>query len=391
MFSYIKTIITIILKPRQFLLYLLCFYTVLYQTHLLSMKKLYTKYKYKRYQAKCIRRGERSRKRCISRPKGYIVGHGNNNTMFGKTAYKNIVAPSKFCIKDNPNEVVRFINKLNTNFEKHISTFVDLSKVIDISHDAIVVLLSIMYQFKKHRIKFNGNFPDDPKCRAILSQSGFLSNLYEKQDVKYDTNAKTRNIIRKHGKEALGEVAEELIKISSQNIWSTTCRCQGVYRILIELMQNTHAHAHIDKAGAENWWLSVNYDSEYNKACFSFVDYGIGVFTSLEKKKESERFYGILSEIKKAIIDPSNAKVLERILDGDLHKTATGQSYRGKGLPGIKTALIRNQISNLYIITNDAYANVCNNEYQKLSHAFDGTFVYWELTENNIKCYDTTA
>ena len=82
---------------------------------------------------------------------------------------------------------------------------------------------------------------------------------------------------------------------------------------------------------------------------------------------------------------------MERILDGDLHKTATGQSYRGKGLPGIKTALIRNQISNLYIITNDAYANVCNNEYQKLSHAFDGTFVYWELTENNIKCYDTTA
>lgn len=355
------------------------------------MKKLYTENKYKRYQARCIRREQRVNKRGTACRKNYIVNKNSGNTRSGDAVYKTVSAPSRFCIKENPNDVVRFINKLNVNFEKRVSTFVDLSRVTDISHDAIVVLLSIMYQFKKYRIKFNGNFPENQTCRMILSQSGFLSNLYEKQAVKYDTNTKTRNVIRKHGKEALGEVAEELIRICSQNIWSASCRCQGVYRILIELMQNTHAHAHAEKPGTENWWLSVNYDPQNNKACFSFVDYGIGVFTSLERKKASEKFYGILSEIKKAIIDPSNANVLERILDGELHRTATGQSYRGKGLPGIKTALNRNQISNLYIITNDAYANVCENKYIKLSHAFDGTFIYWELTESNTRCYDANA
>lgn len=352
------------------------------------MKKLYTEYEYKKYHARHCRRQAYNRKRSQ-----YKQNYGNIalNTTIGRVQYKTLFAPAKFCIKENPEEVVRFVNKLNKNFEKRIPTFVNLSKVTYISYDAIVVLLSIMSQFKRNRIQFNGNFPDNFQCNIILRESGFLGNLYEKQIVRYDTVAKKKNVIRKHGKEALGEVAEELIRICSENIWSKPCRCQGVYRILIELMQNTHAHANNDKPGVENWWLSVNYDSQNNKACFSFVDYGIGIFTSLERKKESDKFFGMLNEIKRKIVDPSNAKVLERILDGDLHRTSTGRSYRGKGLPGIKTALERNQISNLYIITNDAYSSVCENKYITLSHAFDGTFIYWELTENNTKCNDTKA
>lgn len=297
-----------------------------------------------------------------------------------------------FCIKENPESVIKFINKLNKQLDKKVPTFIDLSKVADISYDTIVVLLSIVYQFKQRRISFNGNFPDDISCKKKFNASGFFSNLYEPTKIiQYDTTNKSKNVIRKHGKDASGEVAKDLIKICSDNIWTKSCRCQGVYRILLELMQNTHAHANSNSTGTENWWLSVNYDAENNKECFSFVDYGIGVFTSLENKKDGTKFFGIINSLRRKIKDPNNAKVLKLILDGELHKTATGKLYRGKGLPGIKTALDRNQISNLYIITNDAYADVCKDNFVTLSNTFYGTFIYWELSNNNTKCDDTAA
>ena len=353
------------------------------------MKKLYTTHKYKLYHARhCMRefsRRMRSKcKRSFSLP--YIThSHKGNTNWINKN---KVSAPEIFCIKENPKEVVKFINKLNNYLENRIPAFIDLSKVTYIAHDAIVVLLSILSLFRKRGIDFNGNFPNDDRCRHTLTNSGFFSNLYETQSVKYDTSAQSKNVIRKHGKEASGSVAKELIAICTQNIWAQKCRCQGVYRILIELMQNTHAHASHQAPGTENWWLAVNYDSNSNKECFSFVDYGMGVFSSLEGKRENEKFYGMLDVLRKKLIDPSNAKLLQSILEGELHKTSTGESYRGKGLPGIRQALERNQISNLYIITNDVYANVCENNFATLQHAFNGTFIYWELTENNIKCYD---
>lgn len=356
-----------------------------------SMKRIYTSYRYKRYQGRHILRENRRRlksqkKRC------FTIGHDKINPNISR--YKYVTAPATFCIKENTEEVIKFVNRLNKQLNRRTPTFIDLSKVTDISYDAIVVLLSIISQFKRQHISFNGNFPDDNSCRKILNISGFFSSLYdENKVVKYDTSAKSKNknIIRKHGKDASGATAKDLIKICSDNIWGKSCRCQGVYRILIELMQNTHAHANNNAAGTENWWLSVNYDADNNKECFSFVDYGIGVFTSLENKRADSKFFGMIDVLRRKLIEPDNAKVLKLILDGELHRTATGHSYRGKGLPGIKTALERNQISNLYIITNDAYANVCTDSFITLSNAFDGTFIYWELTHKNIKCDDNTA
>ncbi len=352
------------------------------------MKRIYTTNRYKKYQARHILRENRRRLKTKSKRRFYI---GQDCVAPGANKYKSVTAPTTFCIKENTEDVIKFVNRLNERLSRRIPTFINLSKVTEISYDAIVVLLSIISQFKRLRIPFNGNFPDDSICRKKLNSSGFFNSLYEENTVVLYDTSRSKNIIRKHGKDASGTIAKDLIKICSGNIWGKSCRCQGVYRILIELMQNTYAHANNDAAGTENWWLSVNYDADNNKECFSFVDYGIGVFTSLEHKRAGSKFFGMIDVLKRKFREPSNAKILKLILDGELHRTITGQPYRGKGLPGIKTALERNQISNLYIITNDAYANVCEDNFVTLSNAFDGTFIYWELTHNNIKCDDSTA
>jgi hypothetical protein len=79
--------------------------------------------------------------------------------------------------------------------------------------------------------------------------------------------------------------------------------------------------------------------------------------------------------------------LLKYILDGTLHKTATGKPYHGKGLPGIFKALTRNQLSNLNVITNNVHAKVDAKSYMIMPLQFSGTFVYWELNEENLNCH----
>ncbi len=359
------------------------------------MKKLYTTPAYKAYHARHLSREAKRRLKSVrkrERQNRYNAEHPQADTRSNHTdRTRHPKAPANFCIKENPEEVIKFVNTLTRYLKERTPVFVDLSDIEKISHDAIVILLSIMYQFKKRKISFNGNFPSNEICRKILTESGFLGQLYDKPSIRYDTSEKDKNVIRKHGNDTSVDIAKDLIGICTENIWGQPCRCQGVYRILVELMQNTHTHANRDREGAEDWWLSVNYDAKTNKECFSFVDYGIGIFTSLKNKKSDDKLFGIFDGLWRKISEPSNAKILKYILDKELHKTTTGKPYRGKGLPCMKDALDRNQISNLYIITNDAYADVCANNFVSLSHTFEGTFIYWELTSENKKCHDSNA
>ena len=160
------------------------------------MKKLYTTSEYKLYHARhCIR--ESSRKIKSKRKRSFNIPHiehsyANNPNWINRN---KVSAPNVFCIKENPQEVVKFINKLNKYLETRTPVFINLSKVEYIAHDAIVVLLSILSLFKKRHIDFNGNFPADEKCCKILRDSGFFSNLFETQSIRYDTSNRSKMIL----------------------------------------------------------------------------------------------------------------------------------------------------------------------------------------------------
>lgn len=81
------------------------------------MKKIYTdwiyKQKHKRKSAKLWRRRLKSKNKHTQQfisKKGLSVRYG---AQVSQHYSKVLTAPSNFCIKENPNEVVRFINRLN--------------------------------------------------------------------------------------------------------------------------------------------------------------------------------------------------------------------------------------------------------------------------------------
>jgi hypothetical protein len=303
--------------------------------------------------------------------------------------YKKVKAPEDFSFKGNPERVIEFLNKVKECFDKRQKIFVVLEAVKKIDFDAIVVLFSIMIRFKSQNIQFNGDFPKEKTAKTILTQSGFFKNLFKhfRDEERYTVKTENDHSIHTHAfKNVDSELGAKIIQQASKTIWGEERRCQGAQRTLLELMQNTNNHASFEKEGDKHWWLSVNHDKKNKKVSFSFVDYGVGVFKSLTHKPEGSKFFNVLDKMVEKFKYGNNAELIKLVLNGELHKTVTGEHYRGKGLPGIREAMRRNQISNLVVVTNNVYANVANDEFKLLNSNFTGTFLNWELNINNISC-----
>jgi len=294
-------------------------------------------------------------------------------------------APHHLNFVRNPEEVCRFIAQLRECFDKRKPVFVHLKDVEEIDYDGITVLLSVMVRFRAKKIPFNGNFPRDPEIHQLLKDSDFFDHLYYSDFSDTDTYELTgKNSILTHAMRRVDSVlGERIIKAASQTVWGEPRRCRGVQRTLIELMQNTNNHASLEREGEKHWWLSVKHLQEENRVAFSFVDYGVGVFQSLKSKTQSKKWFGALDYLKALFSTTDNAELLRLIFNGELHKTASGKPYRGKGLPGIYEALLKNKISNLSMVTNDVFFNSESNEYRTLLNNFEGTFIYWELCLDN--------
>lgn len=298
--------------------------------------------------------------------------------------YTKISAPSNFSFIDDPESTVRFLIKLENLYLRRKSVYVDLSGLKALDHSAVTVLVSVMFSFKARKIPFNGNFPRNTDLARKLVNSGFFRYLDRPigNNIEYTIGKENQIFARAH-KEVNSELGLIVMAEASKTIWGQNRTCKGLQRTMLELMQNTNNHAEIGKKGAKHWWLSVNHNRKEKRVSFYFVDYGVGIFESLKSKPPKNKWYGWLEKLKNKLIHGGDDEILRLLLNGDMHLTVTGQHFRGKGLPGIKEVQERNQISNLKIISNHVFADVAREKYYTLNNEFSGTFVTWELNENN--------
>ncbi len=260
-----------------------------------------------------------------------------------------------------------------------------MDKVEELDYDAIVVMLPILRAFDP--LRFNGNLPKDETAQEILINSGFLPEAF-KVSKKTNKFLNGPNSICTHGGKLVdSEYAGNILMEASKMLFGQEKHSGGAYGVLVELMKNTHNHAAIKKEGEQRWWLSVNHDAVKKVLRFSFVDYGVGIFKSLNSKKifdkERSEYHSYARYFLKKFGISKNADSFKKILEGVLRATISHPEERGHGLPQMYETLQRNQISNLFVVTNDVCADIANDSYLTLKNPFSGTFVYFELSENN--------
>lgn len=298
--------------------------------------------------------------------------------------FKIITAPIEFSLINNTEETLQFINKIESCFEKEKKVFVDIRLVNKISTDAIVVLLSILTKFKTKKIGFDGNFPKNNQVRKDLASSGFFYHLMLKDFFPQDSYSFEKEIYTNASKKVNPELTAKLIKKATEFIWGREKACRGVQRIFLELMQNTNNHAS-ERQGEQYWWTTLKCSRIEKKAMFSFIDYGMGIFKSLERKnKNNSKFFKAMNLIVQFIQSNKNDELLKKLLEGDIHKIAEIPYYRGKGLHGVWEACHDNAVSNLIIISDNVIANYAKKTFKKIKSNLMGTFIYWELNKDNV-------
>lgn len=298
--------------------------------------------------------------------------------------YTRVRAPEKFSFLHNTNEVLKFVSKLEKCLDKRQKTFVVFDKVVEMHQDAMVVLLSILQRFKENRIDFSGNFPENEEARNVLLNSHFFERIYGKSLKERWKNPKTNSFIHtRTNKKVDVELADRLITHATSTVWGEPKRCTGIYRILIELMTNTHNHAEIGRKGGEYWHLCVVHLEKEKKVIFTFVDYGVGVINSLQNKKPGDKMYDFIKDMFRFLsFQPTNVEVIKEIFLEEKQISSTKESHRGYGLPSLYNSFSEQEIANFNYITNNVHVNAENNDFRSLSENFSGTFIYWELNES---------
>lgn len=337
------------------------------------------------------KKAKRRRFQGISREDRQIIVSREKHQQDLRTKYRDYVkisSPENLSMLENAEETISFINEIEENFRLGNKVYVRLEHVKTIAHGAIVVLLSIMMKFKSNKIPFNGDKPKNARCRHLLETSGFFKQLYCHEGEEF--SIRSDRIFTHANKIVDQQLSDNLIEAISTLIWNEPRRCPRLQRDFIELMQNTNNHADIKTEGVHHWWTTAYYIPSLNKACFAFIDYGVGILESL-RKCDRGRFKGLFKDIYEFFKPTDNAELMKLLLNGDIHRLAqkrrphskTKDYYRGKGLPGIFRSFKNNHISNLVVISNDVLAHCNSNEFNLLNNKFSGTFVYWELNQQN--------
>lgn len=354
------------------------------------MKKIYTSIRFLKHSAYKARKSQKNRFRkfrLLKIKRRDLLGKKTKTTRIIKkkgTFRNRIKAPRNFSFLGNTEEIIGFLHKLEESLKSRKRTFVVIEDIQKIDYGAITVLLSTMIKFQEKGVEFDGDFPKNVEIHNLLVDSGFFDSLSDKKRSQGSYVLGKDNQFITHGnKKVISELGLPIMESVSMTIWGEKRIDKGLQRALLELMQNTNNHAAFGKKGEKDWWLSINHDKENKKVRFVFMDHGVGIFASLNQKEETSKWYGWSEKIKSAFGEETDEVTLMRLLRGDVHKTVTNKSYRGKGLPSMKEILKRKQIENLHIVTNNVFANVQVDEYTLLTRVFNGTFFYWEIGENN--------
>ncbi|NMB81867.1 MAG: hypothetical protein GYA14_08615, partial [Ignavibacteria bacterium] len=231
----------------------------------------------------------------------------------------------------------------------------------------------------------SGNTPTKKTLREMFNKAGFydfVASDHPPKRIKEDIYGKLIHKITRSRVE--GKLAADVCQAAYKHTFNDqNYNNKNIYTILIECMANTRNHANYGSRNTEyNWWLLAYAEPNTRITKFCFLDLGVGIFESLNKKYTDQ---SLVERFKRVIVPNDNKKTLQRIFKGD-KESSTNSPGRGLGIINIY-GLVRNNsnISNFTLLSNNVIAKISYNmadSIDLIKSNFDGTLYYWELIPN---------
>lgn len=347
------------------------------------MKKYYSSPEYKKYnQIKTAKKHKRAKKigASISRKSDGNIhkkDKPDSNRELKATRRKGkyeITVPNNFSVINNPKQMLEFFEDINYHARKRRNIFLEMSKIQDMTSDAILYMLSLFdYHKSVHRFSnISGNYPQNISCRNLLVEGGFLDYV----EPKYQIKRISPDILSvKSNSTVQGDIASKVIRFSLSKLdQQRDSKSRGIYATLIECMANTIHHAYRENNPYTKWWLMALYGD--NKVNFTFYDSGMGIPKTL-KKNFSEKFFGSMFNQK------NDYELIISALKGEF-RTRTGDKWRGRGLPKINSFYNQGYINKLTLVSNYGYVNFGENRFYNMSEKFRGTLFSWDFVKQEL-------
>lgn len=342
------------------------------------MKKVYTQEQWKNHLKRCSdkairklsdkKKGNKSKKK--KKLQDRLFDYEDEKR---KKTYKLLPAPSNFSFIDNTEEVLTYLKDSEKYFNQKRGVNFDKSNVETMTSDAIALFIA----FISGKHKFRGNAPRKPNLKKLFEESGFYDFVGTKSINKGKGNNEFNMLHRESNNIVEPEIAGEAVYRGIKHTNLSMNDTDPVYDTLIECMQNTNNHASLNKYGNCNWWLYVYNDPDEKITKYSFVDLGVGIFSSLIAN-------GLVKKFFKSINTLPNIKLVDDLLNGKIQsRIDEDNQIRGKGIPQIVEYAKTDYFRRFFIIANDVKIDVKSSEKWQLNTNINGTFLYWELQNIN--------
>ncbi len=290
------------------------------------------------------------------------------------------LAPETFSIVNNTDESSKYINNIMYKISKRQigqSFYFDLSKVTDITCDAIMYMIAIMNNVKYKKLfkySFFGNKPLSEQAKNLFNESGFLKYVDSNEKGIYVNNNKIQII---SGNKVDINVVANICDFVNMSCKTKKRFTQKLYAMIIELMTNTVQHAYNKKSLFDNYWYIFVENGE-DTLKFVFLDIGEGIASTV-KKKFKEVY----------IKEKTDSELIYSAFKGE-KRSETGESHRGKGLPDIAQECINSTFKNLQVFSGTGIFRISDGEYYNYDltekhEEIYGTLFTWEISKIGIK------
>ncbi len=284
-----------------------------------------------------------------------------------------IAGPEVFSLIQNADAMISFFNDVRMAARTR-NVYVDLSGVRVMTPDAIATLLATIHHCRIRGARLSGNVPSDSATQQMLNDSGFRTYVRNSPNFQYlapKGHIEQRTLSGETFQNRFDQqLARRLIEFATLRLTGKAQPHRPSFSVFCEAMLNTFNHASEADRSRQPWWASVYFDAIRKRACFTFIDLGVGVF-------ESHRFTMRLNILKGLrILNPG--EILKKLFHGEIPST-TKLPGRGNGIPGMCDHCKAGRIKQLMVITNKAIGNAETETYSVLANDFAGTLVYWEI------------
>lgn len=219
--------------------------------------------------------------------------------------YKTFNVPKIFSIINNSEDTILFLNdiishvekirkivKTNNNKSNFVRTFsINMDNTTEITGDALMYLLTIIKNTRGKKllpINWIGNFPKNENMKTFLQNSGYLKYMKTAKENLVKTNEHIQiqtgqGYEYKDGNELI-DIRQKIIDFTCEKLNKNKEQVNFLMTMLTEMITNIKDHAYENDNIFENSWY-IFVENTQNKICYTFMDNGLGIPTTIKKSK----------------------------------------------------------------------------------------------------------